>query len=163
MVRPKDWSRELLDANADYVKSFSLGGIDPKADRHVAVVTCMDTRIEPLGMLGLKPGDAKIMRNAGGRVTDDVLRSLVLAVHMLDVDRVVVVHHTQCALMNTTDDELRAAVGPGSETWVFEAMPDPDAALDADVQRVRDCPLLPASVAVEGFLYDVADGRLSPA
>lgn len=159
MARP-DWVEELLAANAEYAADFSLGHLDAKADRHVAVVTCMDTRIEPLGMLGLRPGDAKITRNAGGRVTDDVLRSLILAVHMLEVRRVIVVHHTECALAGTTDEELRAATGPGSADWWFGAMPDPAQALADDVQRVRDCPLLPPSVTVEGFVYDVRTGRL---
>ena len=154
------WTEELLRANAAYADQFSLGDLEARATRGVAVVTCMDTRIEPLGMLGLVPGDAKIMRNAGGRVTDDVLRSLVLAAHMLGVERIVVIHHTECALAGATDDELRAATGPGSDDWWFGAMPDPDEALADDVQRVRDCPLLPENVVVEGLVYDVRTGRL---
>jgi carbonic anhydrase len=159
MSRPS-WTEELLRANSAYAEQFALGDLEARAARAVAVVTCMDTRIEPLGMLGLVPGDAKIMRNAGGRVTDDVLRSLVLAAHMLGVERVVVIHHTECALAGTTDEELRAATGPGSADWWFGAMPDPARALADDVQRVRDCQLLPPSVTVEGFVYDVRTGRL---
>ncbi len=160
MARP-DWVEELLAANAEYAADFSLGHLDAKADRHVAVVTCMDTRIEPLGMLGLRPGDAKITRNAGGRVTDDVLRSLILAVHMLEVRRVIVVHHTECALAGTTDDALRAAVGADDDGRYWGAMPDPDAALAEDVRRVRECPLIPDDVVVEGCTYDVRSGRVS--
>lgn len=159
-MTPPDWTEEIVRANAEYADHFTLGDLEARAARGVAVVTCMDTRIEPLGMLGLVPGDAKIMRNAGGRVTDDVLRSLVLAVHMLGVERVVVIHHTECALAGTTDEELRSAVGPGSRDWWFGAMPDPGGALAEDVRRVRECPLLPSSVAVEGFVYDVRTGRL---
>jgi carbonic anhydrase len=158
-VNPLSWTEEFLRANSAYADDFALAGLEARAARAVAVVTCMDTRIEPLGMLGLVPGDAKIMRNAGGRVTDDVLRSLVLAAHMLGVERVVVIHHTDCALANTTDDALRDAAGPGSEDWWFGAMPDPDVALAEDVQRVRDCPLL-NDVVVEGLVYDVRTGRL---
>jgi carbonic anhydrase len=154
------WTEEFLRANAAYADHFELGDLEARAARAVAVVTCMDTRIEPLGMLGLVPGDAKIMRNAGGRTTDDVLRSLALAVHMLGVERIVVIHHTDCALAGTTDDVLRRATAPGSDEWWFGAMPDPAQALADDVQRVRECPLIPDAVEVEGFVYDVRTGRL---
>lgn len=159
MTRPP-WTEELLRANSAYAERFLLGALAPRAARGIAVVTCIDTRIEPLGMLGLVPGDAKIMRNAGGRVTDDVLRSLALAVKMLGVERVLVIHHTECALEGTTDDELRGVVGPGSDDWWFGAMPDPASALADDVRRVHECALLGPSVAVEGLVYDVRTGRL---
>lgn len=152
------WIDELLTANASYAGHFALGDLEARAARAVAVVTCIDTRIEPLGMLGLVPGDAKIMRNAGGRVTDDVLRSLVLAVKLLGVERVVVIHHTECALAGTTDDELRAATG--SDAAWLGAMPDAEQALADDVQRVRDSAIVGPSVAVEGLVYDVRTGLL---
>src|SRR5690606_18949451 len=87
---------DVLAANEDYVRSFDLAGLQPVAARGLALVTCMDSRIEPLDMLGLKPGDAKILRNAGARVTDDTLRTLVLAVYLLGVNRVIVLPHTRC-------------------------------------------------------------------
>ena len=101
---------DLLDANRRYQASFSLQGLEPRARRGLAVVTCMDSRIEPLAMLGLEPGDAKIFRNAGARVTEDVLRSLVLAVHLLGVDRICVVQHTSYAMTKYSDTEFAAVV-----------------------------------------------------
>src|SRR5690606_41676244 len=89
---------DVLAANEDYVRSFDLAGLQPVAARGLALVTCMDSRIEPLDMLGLKPGDAKILRNAGARVTDDTLRTLVLAVYLLGVNRVIVLPHTRCKM-----------------------------------------------------------------
>jgi len=155
---------ELLAANADYVDHFALRGIDPVAARGFALVTCMDSRIEPLAMLGLGPGDAKIMRNAGGRVTSDVLRSLVLAVAFLGVTEIAVMQHTLCALADRSDDEVRARLADAgtdrADAWEFLAMPDPDAALAADVTLVRACDLLPAGIRVEGWRYDVDTGAI---
>ncbi len=153
---------ELLDANRRYAASFSLRGTPPVAAAGFALVTCMDSRIEPLTMLGLRPGDAKIMRNAGGRVTRDVLRSLALATHFLDVHSIAVMQHTGCALADRSDEEVRASLGEAGATgvdgWSFHAMPDPDAALRADVEQVRSCGLLPGTVLVEGWRYDVDTG-----
>ncbi|HEX7459401.1 MAG TPA: carbonic anhydrase, partial [Acidimicrobiales bacterium] len=132
---------EFLDANAAYADTFTLRGIPPVAARGFALVTCMDSRIEPLTMLGLRPGDAKILRNAGGRVTPDVLRSLVLATRFLGVTDIAVMQHTNCALADQTDDEVRRRLGDegttGVESWEFLAMPDPDGALQADVALVK--------------------------
>jgi carbonic anhydrase len=155
---------DLLRSNADYADGFTLAGIAPLAARGFALVTCMDSRIEPLTMLGLHPGDAKILRNAGARVTPDVLRSLVLATRFLGVDEIAVMQHTNCALADQSDADVRtrlAEVGvDGVEAWEFLAMPDPDGALVADVALVRDCPQLAADVRVEGWRYDVGTGRI---
>ena len=155
---------EFLAANASYAEGFTLQGIPPVAGRGFALVTCMDSRIEPLTMLGLHPGDAKILRNAGARVTSDVIRSLVLATRFLEVGQIAVMQHTNCALAHESDDGVRrrlAADGTeGTEDWEFLAMPDPDAALAADVARLRECPQLPGSVLVEGWRYDVGTGRI---
>ncbi len=96
---------DVLAANEDYVRTFTLAGLQPVAARGLALVTCMDSRIEPLEMLGLKPGDAKILRNAGARVTDDTLRTLVLAVYLLGVNRVIVLPHTGCKMASVSGDE----------------------------------------------------------
>ena len=155
---------ELLAANTSYADEFLLEGIAPVAARGFALVTCMDSRIEPLTMLGLHPGDAKILRNAGGRVTPDVIRSLVLATRFLDVREIAVMQHTNCALADQSDAGLRvrlAAEGTeGVEEWEFLAMPDPDAALAADVALLRGCEQLPDDVVVEGWRYDVDSGRI---
>jgi carbonic anhydrase len=155
---------ELLQANVGYADEFSLQGIAPVAARGFGLVTCMDSRIEPLTMLGLRPGDAKIMRNAGARVTPDVLRSLILATHFLGVTEIAVMQHTNCALADQSDADVRARLHAegtdGVDTWEFLAMPDPDGALRDDVARVRTCPQLPGGVRVEGWRYDVHTGRI---
>ncbi len=104
---------DVLGANARYRSEFHDSGVAGRAAKGLAVVTCIDSRIDPLAMLGLRPGDAKIIRNAGARVTDDALRSLVLAVNLLGVNRVCVVQHTDCAMVGANDDEMRAKVAAG--------------------------------------------------
>src|SRR5439155_18747058 len=99
------------DANRRYRTEFHDSGVEGKAARGLAVLTCIDSRIDPLAMLGLRAGDAKIIRNAGARVTDDALRSLVLATNLLSVTRVCVVQHTDCAMVGTTNDEIRSRIG----------------------------------------------------
>ena len=101
---------DVLAANRSYAATYRFAGLEPHAARGLAVLTCMDSRIDPLRMLGLRPGDAKILRNAGARVTDDVLRTLVLATTLLDVERVMVVAHTQCRMAAGTEDEVHAAI-----------------------------------------------------
>jgi carbonic anhydrase len=153
---------DLLDANRRYAAAFSLAGIPPRAAKGFALVTCMDSRIEPLTMLGLVPGDAKILRNGGGRVTPDVLRSLVLATHFLGVTEIAVMQHTNCALASRVDGDIRADLPPElaerAEDWEFLTMPDPDKALVTDVEAVRGCDLLAPGVVVEGWRYRVETG-----
>jgi carbonic anhydrase len=155
---------DVLAANADYAAAFESTGRPGQAARGLAVVTCMDSRIDPLGMLGLVKGDAKILRNAGGRVTDDVLRTLVQATHLLGVDRVMVVEHTNCKMASATDDEVHAAIeessGIDTRSLEFRTMSDQRAALAQDVQRVRSSPYLRAGTVAAGFMYDVETGRL---
>ena len=155
---------DLLAANREFASTFDLAGFDGVAHAGVAVVTCMDSRIDPLRMLGLRPGDAKIFRNPGGRVTDQALEALVLAVHLLRVNRVLVVPHTRCAVATSTEPELRARVAASAGTDVtwqrFHVVEDQVATLGEDVHRVRTHPLVPNRVAVGGFLYDVDTGLL---
>ena len=153
---------DLLAANHEYSHTFALQGIPGRAAKGFGLVTCIDSRIEPLTMLGLHPGDAKILRNAGGRVTPDVLRSLVLATTFLGVTHVAVMHHTDCALARGGEAEVRSglseAQAANSEGWDFLTMNDPDEALAADVRAVRTCTVLPDGVSVEGWRYDVKTG-----
>lgn len=155
---------DLLAANAEYAAHFGGGGLEGRAARGLAVVTCMDSRIEPLQLLGLSNGDAKILRNAGGRVTSDVLRTLVLAVHLLGVDRVLVMAHTDCRMSKVTDEQVHEAILAGSgldtRSLEFRTVPDQRRMLADDVQRIRSSPYLPAGLPVLGALYDVATGRL---
>jgi carbonic anhydrase len=156
---------DLLAANAAYAEHFTEAGFDGVAHAGVAIVTCMDSRIVPLEMLGLGHGDAKIFRNPGGRVTPQALEALVLGVHLLGVERILVVPHTRCAMASNTEDELheRVSASAGRDaTWQpFHVVPDQLAALADDVHRVRSHPLIPDQVAVGGFMYDVDTGLLT--
>jgi carbonic anhydrase len=162
-----DAFEDLLAANRRFAETFALSGFDGVAHRGVALVTCMDSRIDPLGMLGLQPGDAKIFRNPGGRVTAAALEALVLGVHLLNVNRILVVPHTRCAMASSTLAELRervsASAGQDASWQSFGVVEDQAAALADDVRSVRTHPLIPDSVAVGGFLYDVDTGLLQPA
>ncbi len=153
-----------LAGNADYLSGFRLSGLEPVAAKGLAVLTCMDSRIEPLAMLGLVPGDAKILRNAGARVTDDVLRTLVLARYLLGVERVMVVAHTRCRMAGVAERDVHAAVrdvgGPDTRSISFLVAADQEAALRTDVQRARSWPYL-GGTTIGGFLYDVDTGRVS--
>jgi carbonic anhydrase len=155
---------DLLAANRRYAESFDMGGFDGIAHAGVALVTCMDSRIDPLHMLGLEPGDAKIFRNPGGRVTPQALEALVLGVHLLNVNRILVIPHTRCAMASATLEELRERVGASAgqdASWqTFGVVEDQEAALLADVRSVRSHPLIPDSVVVGGFVYDVDTGLL---
>jgi carbonic anhydrase len=155
---------DLLAANRTYAETFDLSGFDGIAHAGVAIVTCMDSRIDPLRMVGLSPGDAKIFRNPGGRVTEQALEALVLAVHLLNVQRVLVVPHTRCAMASSTLEQLRERVGQSAgqdASWqTFGVVADQVAALEDDVRKVRSHPLIPDTVEVGGFLYDVDSGLL---
>ncbi len=155
---------DLLAANEGYAARFTSGGLPGRAARGLAVVTCMDSRIEPLQMLGLSKGDAKILRNAGGRATDDVLRTLVLATHLLGVDRVMVVAHTDCRMAKVTDEQAHEAIleesGLDTRSLEFHTIPDQVRTLQRDVQRIRSFPYLPEALAVVGCVYDVGTGRV---
>ena len=155
---------DLLEANRRFADDFDLAGFDGIAHAGVAIVTCMDSRIDPLRLVGLRAGDAKIFRNPGGRVTDQALEALVLGVHLLNVQRVLVVPHTRCAMASSTQEQLRERVGAAAGTdasWQrFSVVEDQAAALRDDVRRVTAHPLIPGTVKVGGFLYDVDTGLL---
>ena len=155
---------DLLAANRDFAADFAFGGFDGVARAGVAIVTCMDSRIDPLGMIGLKPGDAKIFRNPGGRVTEAALEAIVLGVHLLNVQRVLVVPHTRCAVATHSEQEIRerVAASAGTDaTWQhFHVIDDQIATLGLDVHRVTSHPLVPDTVEVGGFIYDVDTGLL---
>ena len=157
---------DLLTANRAFAETFTLKGFDGIAHAGIALVTCMDSRIDPLGMLGLRPGDAKIFRNPGGRITEAALEALVLGVHLLNVDRILVVPHTRCAMSSSSLEEVRAKVGASAgqdASWqTFSMVTDQEAALRDDVHKVHAHPLISDSVKVGGFVYDVDTGLLTP-
>lgn len=154
---------DLFAANAEFARTFKGSGLTGRAARGLAVVTCMDSRIDPLGLLGLEPGDAKILRNAGARVTDDVLRTLVLGVFLLGVERVLVMPHTDCGMNKATDTdvhELTQSKGVDTRSLDFHMVPDQRQALAHDLTRITSSPFLPSDMPVTGAIYDVKTGRL---
>ena len=152
---------DVLAANRAYASTFTNGSLPARAARGLAILTCIDSRIQPLAMLGLVPGDAKILRNAGARVTDDVLRTLVLASYLLGVDRVMVIAHTDCRMTTGSEDDMHAAIrqagGPDTRSLRFLTTADLEGSLRADVRRIRSWPYLDR-LQVGGFVYDVATG-----
>lgn len=156
---------DVLEANRGYAADFALRDLPGVAGRGLAVVTCMDSRIDPLAVLGLAPGDVKVVRNAGGQITDDVLTTLVLSVHLLQVDRIMVMQHTRCKMASATDDEVHALIaeqhGLDTRSLTWGTISDPDARLRADVTRITSSPYIPAQVAVGGFRYDVDTGLVA--
>ena len=157
---------DILAANRKFADTFALKGFDGIAHAGIAVVTCMDSRIDPLGMLGLKAGDAKIFRNPGGRVDERALEALVLGVHLLNVDRIMVIPHTRCAMASSTLEDVRRRVGESAGqdvSWQsFGMVADQQAALRDDVHKVQAHPLIPDTVKVGGFVYDVDTGLINP-
>ena len=160
---PEDAFADVVAANEAHASRYRSTGRPGRAAKRLALLTCMDSRIDPLAMLGLSAGDAKILRNAGARVTDDVLRTLVLASYLLDVDRVMVVAHTECRMAGGSEDDVHKAVaeagGPDTRSLSFLTTDDQDSSLRSDVQRIRSWPYLPKLV-VGGFVYDLHTGRL---
>ena len=156
---------DILEANREYAGHFDLKGLSAPAAMGLGVLTCIDSRIKPLEMMGIGPGDAKIFRNAGARITNDALRSLILATNLLSVRRIMVVAHTDCAMAKHTNDEFRDLFHDRyPEAQVdhldFHAAPNQVAALEEDVARLLNCEMLPKNVAVGGFIYDVETGLL---
>lgn len=147
----------LLAANEAYAAARA-NVHDPRPSRHLAVVTCMDARIDTFAVLGLHLGEAHVIRNAGGRITDDVLRSLALSSHVLGVDTVLVMQHTKCGLVGVTDDELRRITGADVR---FLPIDDHAAALREDVEVLSSTPYLEPVRAVAGVVYDVESGQLT--
>jgi carbonic anhydrase len=161
---PSDPFADVLAANELYAHDFTHRGLKAHAARGLAVLTCIDSRIEPLAMLGLAPGDAKILRNAGARVTADVTRTLVLASHLLGVERVMVIAHTDCRMTGNEEEvhaALRAAGAPDTRELTFLVTDDQEATVRADVEVLRSSPFL-TQISVGGFRYDVDTGRLTP-
>src|SRR5262245_21245549 len=163
-VSDHDAFNDVVAGNRVYSAEFALGGLEAHAERGLAIVTCMDSRMEPPRMLGLMPGDAKVLRNAGARVTEDVLRSLVLAHYLLGVDRAIVIAHTDCRMAKGSEEDVHEAVrlagGPDTRSLEFAVTSDQEADLRADAQRIRSSPYL-SELRVGGFLYDVRNGSIT--
>jgi carbonic anhydrase len=154
---------DVLAANEEYARGFTLAGLRGQAAKGLAVLTCIDTRIEPLTMLGLAPGDAKILRNAGARVDSAVLATLVLGHRLLGVDRAMVVGHTDCRMSVETETELHEALAaagdPDTSDLSFAVAAGREETIRSDVAEIRSSPHL-TGLETAGFLYDVETGRL---
>ncbi len=157
---------DVLVGNSEFAAHFKDSGLGGRAAKGLALVTCMDSRIEPLGILGMKAGDVKILRNAGARVTDDVMRTLVLAAYLLEVNRVLVMPHTHCKMASGTEDDIHRTIsrqyGVDTRSIEFRTVLDQEAALAEDVKRIRSHPLLPNYLVVAGATYDVHTGVITP-
>jgi carbonic anhydrase len=155
---------EILAANEVYSRTHELRRLTPRPERKLAVLTCMDTRLS-IRTLGLKTGDAHIIRNAGGIVTDDSLRSLLVSHYLLGTEEFMVINHTDCGLMHTTEQDLRARIQERAGTAAvapafFYAFQDLDRNVREQMQKLRTHPWVPKEVSVRGFVYDVSSGRL---
>ncbi len=155
---------DLIDANILYAASFGSGTLGAIPRQRLAVVTCMDCRIDPLAILGLQVGDIHVLRNAGARITSDVLRSLVKSVNQLEVERIAIIQHTDCGAAKITLPGLRKKVldttGNDPDDVDFHLIGDQSEALAGDVEIVRCYPYLPVGIIIGGFIYDIATGLL---
>jgi carbonic anhydrase len=155
----------LQAANEIYAKGFSNGDLPMPPGRRLAVVTCMDARLDPAKCLGLDVGDAHVIRNAGGLVTDDAVRSLVISHWLLGTEEVLVIAHTDCGMLTFSNDDLRAKLhdetGADASDVDFKPFPDLDESVRTSVRAIRESPLLPDSLDVSGWVYDVRSGRIT--
>ena len=156
----------MLAANVQFASGFEHSELTGTARRGLAIVTCMDSRISPLAVTGMQAGDAKILRNAGARVTDDVLRTLVLASYLLGVNRVLVMPHTDCRMAIADEASIHATIneqfGVDTSSLEFRTVSNQRQALTEDVARIRSYPLLQKGVSVAGAIYNVSTGQLEP-
>lgn len=163
---PTDAFSDVLAANERFASAFTQQDLTGTAARGLAIVTCMDSRIDPLRIVGMEAGDMKILRNAGARVTDDVLRTLVLANHLLGVNRVLVMPHTLCKMASATEEQVHVALtesaGMDTRSLEIRTVTDQMASLRQDLIRIRAVPYLSKSLAVGGAIYDVRSGALTP-
>ena len=154
-----------LVRNADsYSESFESGELPLPPAKHVAIVACMDARLNPYGLLGLNEGDAHVIRNAGGVITDDEIRSLSISQRLLGTEEVMLIHHTDCGMLTFSDDEFRHQVEDETgikPEWAAEAFDDLEQDVRQSIARIKNSPFIPRKDQVRGFIYDVKTGRLN--
>jgi carbonic anhydrase len=154
---------ELIANNEAYAASFDKGDLPMPPGKKTAVVACMDARLNVYGMLGLSEGDAHVIRNAGGVVTDDEIRSLAISQRLLGTEEIILIHHTDCGMLTFTDDAFKASIQEDTgikPEWAAEAFADLDADVRQSIARIKSSPLIPHKDAVRGFVYEVESGRL---
>jgi carbonic anhydrase len=153
---------EVTQANERYASGFAKGNLPAPPGRKFAVVTCMDARLDPARFLGLEEGDAHVIRNAGGLVNDETIRSLVISHHLLGTQEAIVIGHSDCGMLTFTNADVHERLGPESEAIDFQPFPDVTERVRQSVEAIRSHPLLPDSFGASGFVYDVASGRIEP-
>ena len=154
---------ELLANNEAYAAAFDKGDLPLPPGKKVAVVACMDARLNVYGALGLHEGDAHVIRNAGGVVTDDEIRSLAISQRLLGTEEIILIHHTDCGMLTFTDDAFRRAIQDETgikPEWAAESFTDVDEDVRQSIARIKASPFVPRTDAVRGFVYDVATGKL---
>jgi carbonic anhydrase len=154
---------ELLANNAAYVAAFDKGDLPATPARKVAIVACMDARLNIYGALGLREGDAHVIRNAGGVITDDQIRSLAISQRLLGTEEIVLIHHTDCGMLTFTDDAFKQSIQEDTgikPAWAAEAFADLDGDVRQSIARINASPFIPRKESVRGFVYEVESGRL---
>ena len=155
---------DLFAANTEFIKGFKSQDLTGEARKGLAIVTCMDSRIDPLRIVGMSSGDAKILRNAGARVTEDVLRTLILATTLLNVSRILVMPHTDCRMASGTEEQIHSTIlersGIDTRSVEIRTVSDQISALKSDLVRIEKFPLLPKNIEVIGAIYNVKTGEL---
>jgi len=157
-------TNDFLAANQNYANNFTKGGQPMPPAKKVAVVACMDARIETGRLLGLEEGDAHVIRNAGGVVTDDVIRSLAISQRLLGTTEIVLIHHTDCGMLTFKDDALKSQIEEDTglrPPFALEAFSDPEDDVRQSVRRIQSSPFVPRKDKIRGFVYDVETGRLN--
>ena len=154
---------ELLKNSERYASSFDKGDLPMPPGKKVAVVACMDARLNPYGLLGLSEGDAHVIRNAGGVITDDEIRSLAISQRLLGTEEIMLIHHTDCGMLTFADDDFRRQVQEDTgikPEWAAETFSDLDEDVRQSIARIKASPFIPRKNQIRGFVYDVHDGRL---
>ncbi|MCH7887071.1 MAG: carbonic anhydrase [Candidatus Marinimicrobia bacterium] len=156
---------EVIKANESYAQNFTLGDLPMPPGRKLAVVACMDARVTVEEVLGLKTGDAHIIRNAGGIVTEDTVRSLIISHHLLGTQEFLLIHHTDCGMLTFKDEELRAKLQQQTGTATvapvhFHAFSDLEEDVRQQIQKLKSHPWIPKHIPVRGFIFDVKTGKL---
>jgi carbonic anhydrase len=154
---------ELLENNQRYSQAFDKADLPLPPAKKVAIVTCMDARLSPYVMLGLEEGDAHVIRNAGGVVTDDEIRSLAISQRLLGTEEIMLIHHTDCGMLTFSDDEFKRQIQEDAGVkphWAVESFSDLDEDVRQSIARIRTSPFIPKTDLVRGFVYEVESGRL---
>jgi carbonic anhydrase len=156
---------EIIQANQQFAQTFQHGDLPMPPARQLAVLTCMDARLHPEKFLGLQFGDAHVIRNAGGRASDDAIRSLIISSHLLGTREYAVIHHTDCGMLTFTNEDLQTKLAQetGSDASHIDFLPFPELeqSVRDDVRRIKESPFIPEDISVQGFVYDVRTGKLS--